>query len=132
MGEENLLKDGEQMQNSPIIIEAPAGARYVNEFMDSLPSGILNKKETGCGATSVVLENKEDVVLCCPTVQLIKSKLSQYPSERCPYQLLGVMKGVLGQEIEDYVEWCKGKQPVKIMTTYDSYPRVAATIWLRR
>ena len=115
----------------PIIIEAPIGARYLSEFeefKETLPSGILNKKETGCGATSVMLENNEHVIVCCPTIQLIKSKESQYPNERCPYKLFGVMKGVTVQDIEAYIEWCMGKQPAKIMTTYDSFPRVAATI----
>jgi len=125
------VEDGkmETTLNNPIIIEAPVGTRYLNEFMGTLPTGILNKKETGCGATSVMLENKEHVIVCCPTIQLIKSKISQYPNERCPYELCGVMKGVTVQDIEAYIQWCMGKQqPAKIMTTYDSFPKVAATI----
>lgn len=93
----------------PIVIEAPKGVRYLNEFMDTLPAGILNKNETGCGATSVVLENGQNVVVCCPTIQLIKSKTSQYPSNRCSYEICGVMKGVTVQDIEAYIEWCNGK-----------------------
>ena len=45
------------------VITAPTGAVYLNEFMITLPSGILNKKETGCGATTVVLENQENVII---------------------------------------------------------------------
>jgi hypothetical protein len=38
------------------------------------------------------------------------------------------MKGVSEQDIEAYVKWCEGKQPVKILTTYDSFPRVSGVI----
>ncbi len=110
------------------VITAPQGAVYLGEFMTSLPAGILNKKQTGCGATSVVLENEENVIICCPTRQLIVSKVSQYPNARCPFKLIGVQKGVTVGDIEQYIRECQGKQPVKIMTTYDSYPRVAALL----
>ena len=110
--------------DSKTVIAAPTGAAYLSEFMDTLPAGILNKKETGCGATTVVLENGEDVIIACPTRFLIINKVSQYPNERCSYKLLGVQKGVGQQHIEDYVDECFGKQPIKIMATYDSFPRV--------
>jgi len=119
--------EGVEME-TPIIIEAPVGAEYLRQFMDTLPLGIVNKKETGCGATSLMLENNENVIICCPTIQLIKSKLSQYPNRDCLYHLFGVMKGVSEKDIETYVERCRGRQPVKIMTTYDSFPKVAGTI----
>lgn len=106
------------------VITAPTGAVYLSEFMDTLPAGILNKKETGCGATTVVLENEENVIIACPTRYLIINKVSQYPNERCSYKLLGVQKGVGQQHIEAYVDECSGKQPIKIMVTYDSFPRV--------
>lgn len=41
----NKIKDGNQ--NETQIIEALEGAKYVNEFMDSLPNGIFNKKILG-------------------------------------------------------------------------------------
>ncbi len=69
--------------NSINHIQAPEGAVFVGEFLDTLPVGILNKKKTGCGATSVALENNENTIVCCPTVQLIKNKVSQYPNKRC-------------------------------------------------
>lgn len=102
-------------------IQAPQGATLVSQFLTTLPLGILNKKRTGCGATSVALENHENVVVCCPTVQLIKNKVSQYPKERCPYQIFGVIAGVKQDDIRDYITQCNGKQPVKIMVTYDSF-----------
>ena len=106
------------------VITAPQGTVYLNEFMTTLPAGILNKKETGCGATTVVLENEENVIIACPTRQLINNKVAQYPNERCPYKLFSVQKGVGQNHIEEYIKECQGKQPIKIMVTYDSFPRV--------
>ena len=110
------------------VITAPEGAVYLSEFMNTLPVGILNKKETGCGATTVVLENEEDVVVACPNKQLIINKVNQYPNQRCPYELLAVKQGVTADDIEEYIIKCKGKQPIKIMVTYDSLPRVCAVM----
>lgn len=110
------------------VITAPNGAVYLSEFMETLPAGILNKKETGCGATTVVLENHENVIVACPTRDLIINKVSQYPNTRCPYKLFAVQKGVGQNHIEDYIKECQGKQPVKIMVTYDSFPRVHAVM----
>lgn len=110
------------------IITAPVGAVYLNQFMDQLPIGILNKKETGCGATTVVLENSENVIVACPTRQLIINKVTQYPNERCPYKLLAVKQGVTSLDIEEYIQACDGKQPIKIMVTYDSMPRVFSIV----
>ena len=110
------------------VITAPTGAVYLNEFMITLPSGILNKKETGCGATTVVLENQENVIIACPTRQLIINKVAQYPNSRCLYKLLAVQKGVGKNHIEKYIEECLGNQPVKIMVTYDSFPRALAVM----
>lgn len=110
------------------VITAPTGAVYLNEFMTTLPAGILNKKETGCGATTVVLENQENVIIACPTKQLIINKVSQYPNSRCPYKLFAVQKGVGQNHIEEYIEECLMSQPIKIMVTYDSFPRALAVM----
>ena len=112
-----------------IIIEAPEGATYLNEFMDVLPIGIVNKKKTGCGATSVALENSENTIVCCPTKQLINNKVSQYPNERCRYSLLGVLEGISEEDIRIYIARCQENiQPVKIMVTYDSFYKIKRAI----
>ena len=110
------------------VITAPRGAVYLSEFMDTLPCGIINKKETGCGATTVVLENTENVIVACPNRQLIVNKVAQYPNERCHYRLFAVKQGVMVDDIEAYIEECKQRQPVKIMVTYDSFPKVNAVM----
>lgn len=111
--------------NDKIIIKAQKGAAYVSEFLNSLPVGILNKKNTGCGATSVALENNENTIVCCPSKLLIKNKIQQYPNEICNFTLLGVLEGVYKRDILKYVSECKEKgQPIKIMVTYDSFYKV--------
>lgn len=114
--------------NSINHIQAPEGAVFVGEFLDTLPVGILNKKKTGCGATSVALENNENTIVCCPTVQLIKNKVSQYPNKRCKYNLLGVIAGIQQSDIHEYIKQNKNEQPVKIMVTYDSFYKVKKVI----
>jgi len=116
-------------ENRITLIEAPEGAKFMNEFMNTLPTGILNKKKTGCGATSVALENEENTIVCCPTIQLIKSKTSQYPNSRCRFELFGIYENVSADEINDYITNCTSNhQPVKIMVTYNSFDKVKYAI----
>ena len=128
MGEKKVQGLSVHEIDGKTVITAPDGAVYLSEFMKTLPAGILNKKETGCGATTVVLENGENVIIACPTRQLIINKVDQYPSQRCPYKLFAVQKGVGLNHIENYIKECQGKQPIKIMVTYDSFPRVYAVM----
>lgn len=105
-------------------ITAPEGKKYVGEFMETLPIGILNKKNTGCGATSLMIENEENVIICCPTKQLVRNKEEQYPNERCRYKVLGVLEGVSRKDIDDYIDDYQEKQPIKILVTYNSLVKV--------
>ena len=111
-------------ENVAEIITAPKGTKYVGEFMETLPVGILNKKNTGCGATSLMIENEENVIICCPTKQLVKNKEAQYPNKRCRYKVLGVLEGVSRANIHDYIEEYKEQQPIKILVTYNSFDKV--------
>lgn len=106
------------------IITAPEGKKYVGEFMETLPIGILNKKNTGCGATSLMIENEDNVIICCPTKQLVRNKEEQYPNERCRYKVLGVLEDVSRNDINDYVEGYQEQQPIKILVTYNSLAKV--------
>ena len=112
-------------------VKAPHGAKYLRDFMSELPNGILNKVETGCGATTVALINPENTIICCPNKQMIINKQNQYPNEElgCPYTILGVMQGVYKEDIQQYVEECISKgHPVKIMVTYNSFYKVKEAI----
>ena len=121
---------GEEMNRKEVkMIKAEKGAKYVHEFLNELPYGILNKKKTGCGATSMMLENKADVIVCCPTKQLINNKVGQYPNVRCPYTLLGVQEGVGKDDIKQYIAECEEKgHPAKILVTYNSFHKIATAL----
>lgn len=84
-----------------------------------LPKGILNKGVTGCGATSVAIEDEHKTIICSPRINLIKNKVGQHKG------LLGVYGEVKNDEIMLYLE--KTETP-KIMVTYDSMPRLAKLI----
>lgn len=84
-----------------------------------LPKGILNKGVTGCGATSVAIEDEHKTIICSPRINLIKNKVGQHEG------LLGVFGDVKNDEIMAYLE--KAETP-KIMVTYDSMPRLAKLI----
>jgi len=102
---------------------------YLKEIMLDLPVGLFNKKITGCGATSLVLENNRDVIVVCPNIALIESKVNQYPNAECPYEVFGVFGRIKDNDIDEYISKCeKMKQPKKIMVTYNSISKVMKTI----
>lgn len=84
-----------------------------------LPKGILNKGVTGCGATSVAIQDEHKTIICSPRINLIKNKVGQHEG------LLGVFGDVKNDEIMAYLETT---ETPKIMVTYDSMPRLAKLI----
>lgn len=84
-----------------------------------LPKGILNKGVTGCGATSVAIEDEHKTIICSPRINLIKNKIGQHKG------LLGVYGDVKNDVIMAYLETA---ETPKIMVTYDSMPRLAKLI----
>lgn len=100
-------------------IYAPINAVYVSEFLETLPAGILNKKECGCGATHLALTNNEPTIVAVPTTDLIVNKCSQLPS------VFGVWGGT---KKEDFHEAIGSSGNPKIMVTYDSLHKVVE--WL--
>lgn len=84
-----------------------------------LPKGILNKGVTGCGATSVAIQDEHKTIICSPRINLIKNKVGQHEG------LLGVYGDVKNDEILAYLETT---ETPKIMVTYDSMPRLAKLI----
>lgn len=84
-----------------------------------LPKGILNKGVTGCGATSVAIQDEHKTIICSPRINLIKNKVGQHEG------LLGVYGDVKNDEIMAYLETT---ETPKIMVTYDSMPRLAKLI----
>ena len=74
------------------IITAPSDALHVQqipELDNKLPENcIFNKGKTGCGATTLAIENRVPTLIAVPTVNLIKNKLPEHAD------LLGVYGGV--------------------------------------
>jgi hypothetical protein len=85
--------------------------------MTELPIGILNKKETGCGATHLALTNNQNIIVVVPTVELIKNKTSQLEG------LFGVYAGINMLDLQNYI-YNIGNKPIKIMVTYDSLSKL--------
>lgn len=98
----------------------PENVEFLTEWNGfELPKGILNKGVTGCGATSVAIQDEHKTIICSPRINLIKNKVGQHEG------LLGVYGDVKNDEIMAYLE--KAETP-KIMVTYDSMPRLAKLI----
>ena len=101
-------------------IKVPTNVNYLTDWVGfELPKGILNKGVTGCGATSVAIEDEHKTIICSPRINLIKNKVGQHKG------LLGVYGDVKNDEIMAYLE--KTETP-KIMVTYDSMPRLVKLI----
>ena len=101
-------------------IYVPENVEFLTDWNGfELPKGILNKGVTGCGATSVAIEDEHKTIICSPRINLIKNTVGQHKG------LLGVYGDVKNDEIMAYLE--KAETP-KIMVTYDSMPRLAKLI----
>jgi hypothetical protein len=93
------------------------GCKYIGEFLKDLPENVmLNKVTTGCGMTSVVLENDVKYVLAVPFVSLIKNKEKWCQDKGI--ELCSVYSGGANDEV---VKKFTGS---KIIVTYDSLERV--------
>lgn len=99
------------------IINAPKGAKYLGEFMTSLPVNCLfDKGRTGCGGTELAIRNEKDTIIVMPYISLITNKTSQHGSD-----VLGVYNEIKEDEIVEYINQSKKK---KILVTYDSLNRL--------
>ncbi len=103
---------------------APAEAKYLRDLMTELPANyVLNKGMTGCGATTVALEQPSPTIIAMPFVGLIQNKTGQDRDGR----LLGIYgDGDKGQEIAEYMK--SHSQSPKILTTYNSVPKVCGIL----
>lgn len=90
--------------------------------MTEIPTNcVLNKGLTGCGATTLAIEQAGSTIIAVPFVGLIENKVSQHGD-----LLLGIYgEGNKKTEIGDYTRL----HPTgKIMTTYDSLPIVCSIL----
>lgn len=98
-------------------------------FEDLPHNCIFNKVVTGCGGTTVVLQNAEDYVIAVPTTELIINKTDitiaglskrSYNGIR-PFGLFGKFDDATERKLKDYLNSSGVK---KIMCTYDKVPRL--------
>ena len=81
------------------------GSKFIGEFMEDLPDNVmLNKVTTGCGMTSLVLENDVNYVLVVPYVSLIKNKKTW-----CKERGIEICTVYYGGANEDVIKGFKGK-----------------------
>ena len=111
------------------IITVPSGTKFLNELTNhegkkfELPIGVLAKGATGCGGTTLALEDENKTIIASPRKALIECKARQYADA------LLVEGGVRTDEVAMYIQLCDEKGIVpKILTTYDSLFKVARAI----
>ena len=101
-------------------IKVPADVNFLNEWAGfELPRGIVNKGITGCGATTLAIEDEHKAVICSPRINLIKNKCQQHKGT------LAVYGDVRNGDIEDYL---RNSPKPKLLATYDSVPRLNSLI----
>ena len=101
-------------------IKVPANVNYLNNWAGfELPRGIVNKGITGCGATTLAIEDEHKTVICSPRINLIRNKCQQHKGA------LAVYGDVRNGDIEDYL---RNSPKPKLLATYDSVPRLNGLI----
>ena len=102
------------------IVHVEKGINFLREIEGyELPNGILNKGITGCGATTLALEDKYPTIICCPRNQLLENKKEQYPNAFL------LIQGVYEDEILDYLNVA---ETPKILVSYDSFYKLLECI----
>lgn len=101
-------------------IKVPSNVNFLNDWVGfELPRGIVNKGITGCGATTLAIEDAHKTIICSPRINLIKNKSRQHKGT------LAVYGDVRNVEIEDYL---RNSPKPKLLATYDSIPRLSNII----
>lgn len=94
--------------------------------MDKLPDNtVLNKGLTGCGATTLAIQEERDTIIAVPFTALIDNK-TENPDHK------DILLGLCGETPDDFksdiTAYMAGHPRIKIMTTYDSLPKVCSTL----
>ena len=108
----------------PLKIESDDGFLHMKDLPHNC---IFNKVVTGCGGTTVVLQNAEDYVITVPTTELIinKTDLTMAGISRLsyngirPFGLFGKFDDAAERELKDYLNSSGTK---KIRCTFDKVP----------
>jgi hypothetical protein len=100
---------------------------FLSDVIKDLPSGMFNKVVTGCGATSVALNNDVKYVIAMPYVSLIKNKTKWSEDNNIKvFDLCGICNysGKDAYNIGTYFNGIEKFDGNKIITTYDSLETV--------
>lgn len=109
--------------------------------MDDLPHDcIFNKVVTGCGGTTITLQNDEDYIIAVPTTELIINKTGRPDAgigivkfhdgtNRPVFGLHGRYNAAIEREILEYTALNNTK---KIICTYDKLPRLCELLKPKR
>ena len=90
--------------------------------MQGLPSNcVLNKGVTGCGATSLAIEQEGCTILTVPFVGVIQNKQIKYKDNLCGIYGEGDKTDELAAYLEHYPVY-------KIAVTYKSLPKLVKTL----
>lgn len=102
------------------VITIPKQHKYMSEIFSTLPdNSFLCKSVAGVGGTSLAITNNEDYVIAVGSVELIINKSEQHDN------LIPVYSGVSLRDVENNISIKRlTNQPVKIIVTYDSLPKV--------
>lgn len=106
-------------------ISAPSTALYLKDFLSELPHGIVNKRSCGVGGSYIAITSESNYVIACPTIELIVNKQHQHPN------IIGVYGTAKFSDFKiQILERRDANAVTKIMTTYDSLPKVVK--WLEQ
>ena len=132
------------------ILKVPSYVKYISDWKGyEIPEGkcIIDKKVCGCGYTQFCLTNKDNIILCSPRISLLENKAEQNP--QCYYfkPIIFSKKemkkiGLLEEDISSYtynlqvdqlekylIEREVDNLPVKILITYDSFPKLLEILY---
>ena len=109
------------------VMDIVKGNKYLSDLKDEnnnkiffeLPNGILDKQLTGCGGTTLALNDVHPYIICSPRIKLIENKYQQTPNT---FLFTG---DTLESQLKEYI---KNNSLPKILTTYDSLGKVLRNI----
>jgi len=110
-----------------MVIVETIGTEYFADSCNIIPYGYIDKTVCGIGFTTVAIENNRHTIIAVPNISLVENKVNQYRGYgRSNIILFGItgesklnnIKAVVSNTVKE------NKQPIKIMTTYDSLHKV--------
>lgn len=112
-------KDGDE-----ILLSVPKGYQYLDSIFKTFPdNSFLCKSVAGVGGTYLAITNTEDYIIAGSSVELVDNKTSRHDN------LIGVKGNITVDEIITKINTYKEKfGVVKIITTYDSLPKVTKAL----